>query len=169
MVTSDKDEVDTTNPTPGTLRYGVTRTEPLWIMFAESMTIELQGELMVSSFKTIDGRGAEVHILGSQITIEEVSNVIVHGIHVHDILPSGPRHVLQGPEVITLRGASDGDAFHIKRSSNVWIDHCSLSKATDGLIDVTKNSTNVTVSNCYFENHNKVSKTCRHCRILQKI
>ncbi|KAG0585870.1 hypothetical protein KC19_2G045700 [Ceratodon purpureus] len=155
VVTSNNDDIR--SPSPGTLRYGVTRSEPLWITFAKDMTIELKGELIVSSYKTIDGRGAEIHIVGtSQITIEGVSNVIVHGIHVHDILTSGPHHILTAPNLRTFRGSSDGDAIHIKGSSNVWVDHCFLAKATDGLVDGTKNSTNITVSNSYFENHNKV-------------
>jgi pectate lyase len=156
VVTSNKDNTD--NPAAGTLRYGVTRTEPLWIVFGKNMTIKLKGELMVASNKTIDGRGAEVHLTGtSQITIERVSNVIIHNLYIHDILSSGPHHILTAPNLRAFRGASDGDAVHIKSSTNVWVDHCFLAKATDGLVDATKNSTNIPVSNNYFENHNKVS------------
>ncbi|KAG0577661.1 hypothetical protein KC19_5G170800 [Ceratodon purpureus] len=155
VVTTDQDNKKF--PAPGTLRYGVTRTEPLWIIFAYSMTIQLKGELLVSSYKTIDGRGANVHLIGSsQISIENVSNVIIHGIHIHDIVKSGPHHILSGPSRYTLRSKAPGDAIHIEGSRDVWIDHCFLAKATDGLIDATMNSTSITVSNCYFENHDKV-------------
>lgn len=48
---------DPVNPKPGTLRYGVIQTQPLWITFARDMGITLKNELMVNSHKTIDGRG----------------------------------------------------------------------------------------------------------------
>lgn len=53
---------DPVNPKPGTLRYGVIQTQPLWITFARDMGITLKNELMVNSHKTIDGRGAKVEI-----------------------------------------------------------------------------------------------------------
>ena len=62
-VNSSADD-DVANPQPGTLRYGVTREEPLWIIFATSMTIYLKNELIMTSYKTIDGRGVNVHISG---------------------------------------------------------------------------------------------------------
>lgn len=55
---------DPVNPKPGTLRYGVIQDEPLWIIFARDMVIRLKQELIMNSFKTIDGRGANVHIAG---------------------------------------------------------------------------------------------------------
>ncbi|GAB2221796.1 hypothetical protein Droror1_Dr00012984 [Drosera rotundifolia] len=60
IVTSSAD--DPVNPKPGTLRYGVIQDGPLWIIFESDMVIKLKQELMMSSFKTIDGRGANVHI-----------------------------------------------------------------------------------------------------------
>lgn len=60
VVTSAKDD-NAANPAPGTLRYAVTRLEPLWIIFAYSMTIKLKNELMITSYKTIDGRGVTVN------------------------------------------------------------------------------------------------------------
>ncbi|XP_024381179.2 probable pectate lyase 22 [Physcomitrium patens] len=155
VVTSNKDDIK--KPEAGTLRFGVTRSEPLWIIFNGSMTIRLAGELVMTSDKTIDGRGAEIHLVGSsQITIEEISNVIIHGIHIHDIISSGPHHILTAPSQHSLRAKTTGDAIQIKQSRHVWVDHCFLSKAADGLVDGTKNSTFITVSNCYFEKHNKV-------------
>ena len=53
VVTDSSD--DTSDPKPGTLRYGVIQKEPLWIIFAKSMTIRLHQELIVQSDKTIDG------------------------------------------------------------------------------------------------------------------
>ena len=155
VVTTDQDNLK--SPAPGTLRYGVTRNEHLWIIFARSMTIQLKGELIVSSYKTIDGRGATVHLVGSsQISIENVSNVIIHSIHIHDVFKSGPQRILTAASRHALRAKTPDDAIHIESSHDVWIDHCFLSNATDGLIDCSKNSTSITISNCYFENHDKV-------------
>ncbi|KAL5705984.1 pectate lyase [Ranunculus cassubicifolius] len=57
----DSSDNNPVNPTPGTLRYGVIQEEPLWIIFAENMKINLKAELIVNSYKTIDGRGANFH------------------------------------------------------------------------------------------------------------
>jgi pectate lyase len=155
VVTSNGDNAQ--NPPFGTLRYGVTRTEPLWIIFAQSMTIQLDAELVMTSFKTIDGRGATVHIVGgSQITVKQISHVIIFGIHIHDIRPSGPSTILVAPSQLANHGTSDGDAIHIWGSTNVWVDHCYLANAFDGLIDCTRGSSLITISNNYFTNHNKV-------------
>jgi hypothetical protein len=59
MDSSDRDPV---NPVPGTLRHAAIQEGPLWIVFAADMNIRLNEELLVNSYKTIDGRGARVHI-----------------------------------------------------------------------------------------------------------
>jgi len=50
----------------------------------------------------------------------------------------------------------DGDAIRLVASTKVWIDHNTLYKCEDGLIDVTLGSTNVTISNNWFRDHDKV-------------
>lgn len=155
-VVTRKDDDDPEYPRPGTLRHALSRNGPLWITFAKSMTIKLKGELWVNSYKTIDGRGADVHVVGAQITIQNASHVIVHGIHIHDIEVTGPTAIRVSPTGVVLRVESDGDALHILNSKHVWVDHCYLAKASDGLLDATRGSTMITVSNCLFENHNKV-------------
>lgn len=59
--------------------------------------IKLSQELIFNSYKAIDGRGADVHIVGgSCITLQYISNVIIHNIHIHHCHPSGiccfPQH-----------------------------------------------------------------------------
>lgn len=53
----------------GTLRYGLTRKEPLWIVFDKALgptvTITLASKLKPTPNKTIDGRGLSVAITGS--------------------------------------------------------------------------------------------------------
>ncbi|KAL3819312.1 hypothetical protein ACJIZ3_005217 [Penstemon smallii] len=145
------------NPKPGTLRYGVIQNEPLWIIFARDMVIQLKQELMLNSFKTIDGRGASVHIAGGPcITIQYVTNIIIHGLNIHDCKQGGNAYVRDSPEHYGWRTVSDGDGVSIFGGSHVWVDHCSLSNCRDGLIDAIHGSTAITLSNNYFTHHNKV-------------
>ncbi|XP_042053857.1 probable pectate lyase 5 [Salvia splendens] len=145
------------NPKPGTLRYGVIQDEPLWIIFARDMVIRLKQELMVNSFKTIDGRGASVHIAGGPcITVQYVTNVIIHGLNIHDCKQGGNAYVRDSPDHYGWRTVSDGDGVSIFGGSHVWVDHCSLSNCRDGLIDAIHGSTAITISNNYLTHHNKV-------------
>ena len=148
---------DAINPKPGTLRYGAIQAQPLWIIFESDMSIKLDNELIVNSYKTIDGRGARVEISnGPCITIEHVSHVIVHGLSIHDCKPGKPGLVRSSTDHVGHRLGSDGDGITILDSSNVWIDHCYLARCTDGLLDVTHASNFVTLSNNYFTQHDKV-------------
>lgn len=154
---TDSSDSDPVNPKPGTLRFGVLQDDPLWIIFAEDMTIKLRYELIVSSDKTIDGRGAEVHITGGGcLTLQYVNNVIIHNIHIHNCYPAGNANIRSSSTHVGYRSKSDGDGMTIFGSSNLWIDHCSLSYCTDGLIDATVGSTAITISNSHFTHHNDV-------------
>lgn len=156
-VVTDSSDSDPVNPKPGTLRYGVLQEEPLWIIFSGDMTIKLRYELIVNSFKTIDGRGASVYITGGGcITLQYVSNVIIHNIHIHHCVPAGNALIRSSPTHVGLRTKSDGDGITIFGSSSIWVDHCTLSYCTDGLIDATMGSTGITVSNSHFSHHNDV-------------
>lgn len=89
-VVTDSSDHNPANPTPGTLRYAVIREEPLWIVFSSNMLIKLKHELIINSYKTIDGRGANVEITGNGcLTLQYVSHVIIHDIHIHHCKPSG--------------------------------------------------------------------------------
>ncbi|KAM0058806.1 putative pectate lyase [Helianthus debilis subsp. tardiflorus] len=145
---TDPSDVDGANPKEGTLRWAAAQKKPLWIIFEKDMVIVLRHTLVVTSDKTIDGRGARVEIAyGGGITIQEANNVIIHGISVHDV------RVMDG---FAGRSACDGDALTIKTASKIWIDHCDFSKGPDGLLDVTVGSTAVTISNNRFHDHDKV-------------
>lgn len=54
------------------------------------------------------------------------------------------------------RTKSDGDGISIFGSKDIWVDHCSLSRCKDGLIDAVMGSTGITISNNYFSDHNEV-------------
>ncbi|CAM6013057.1 unnamed protein product [Sphagnum balticum] len=156
VVTSPADD-DVANPRPGTLRYALTRLEPLWIIFARSMTIRLKNEGMMTSYKTLDGRGVVVHITGGAgLTLQYVNHIIIHNIYIHDIVATGPARVMSSAAHVGERGRADGDAISIFTGNNIWIDHCFLAKAADGLIDAIRGSTLITISNNYFMNHDKV-------------
>ncbi|KAM7483402.1 hypothetical protein LguiB_007985 [Lonicera macranthoides] len=121
------------------------------------MTIQLKEELIMNSFKTIDGRGASVHIAGGPcITIQYVTNIIIHGIHIHDCKQGGNAMVRSSPRHYGWRTISDGDGVSIFGGSHVWVDHCSLSNCQDGLIDAIMGSTAITISNNYMTHHDKV-------------
>lgn len=156
-VVTDPHNDDPTHPTPGTLRYGVIQKEPLWIIFAGDMKITLKEELMVSSYKTLDGRGSNVHITGGPcITIQYESHVIIHGLSIHDCKSGGNAYVIVSPEKYSWRTISDGDGVSIFDSTHIWVDHNSIWSCRDGLVDAIHGSTAITISNNYFAYHNKV-------------
>ncbi|KAK4788311.1 hypothetical protein SAY86_019630 [Trapa natans] len=156
-VVLDPSDSDMVNPKPGTLRHAVTQNRPLWIIFARSMIIRLNQELIVNGNKTIDGRGANVLITGGAgITLQFVSNVIIHGLRINNIVKGSGGMIRDSEDHYGFRTESDGDGISIFGSSNVWIDHVSMSKCSDGLIDAIVGSTAITISNCHFTNHNDV-------------
>ncbi|XP_009103942.1 probable pectate lyase 13 [Brassica rapa] len=156
-VVTDSSDNNPANPTPGTLRHAVIQEEPLWIVFSSNMFIRLKQELIINSYKTIDGRGAAVHVTGNGcLTIQYVQHVIIHNIHIYDCKPSGGAVVAASPTKVGRRGRSDGDGISIFGSQKIWVDHCSLSHCTDGLIDVVLGSTAITISNNYFTHHDEV-------------
>ncbi|GAV75675.1 Pec_lyase_C domain-containing protein [Cephalotus follicularis] len=149
---------DALNPKPGTLRYGTTIiTGKKWITFKRDMCIKLQKPLLIGSFTTIDGRGPRVEIGdGACLLVYKASNVIIHGLRIHHCQPQGPGLVM-GPDSKHLQlGPVDGDAIRLVSASKVWIDHNTLYKCTDGLIDVTRGSTDITISNNWFRSQDKV-------------
>lgn len=156
---TDPSDDDLINPKPGTLRYAVIQKEPLWITFARNMVIKLREELIVTDNKTIDGRGANVHISnGAQITIQFVRNVIIHNLHIHDNHPGNGGLIRDSVDHYGLRLRSDGDGISLFGATNIWIDHVSMSNCFDGLIDAVEGCTGITISNSHFTRHNEVSQ-----------
>ncbi|MBA0730187.1 hypothetical protein Golax_022727, partial [Gossypium laxum] len=91
------------------------------VSFTWSMTIKLQQELIVTSDKTIDARGANVEICnGAGITIQFTKNVIIHGLQIHHIIPAKGGKIKDGEKHHGLRGASDGDGVSLFGATNVW-------------------------------------------------
>ncbi|KAK7345643.1 hypothetical protein VNO77_16251 [Canavalia gladiata] len=123
---------------PGSLRDACRRKEPLWIVFEVSGTVHLSSYLSVSSYKTIDGRGQMIKLTGKGLRLKECEHVIICNL----VLEGG-----RGPDV---------DAIQIKpNSKHIWIDRCTLSDFDDGLIDITRQSSDITISRCHFSQHDK--------------
>ncbi|KAH0458765.1 hypothetical protein IEQ34_011579 [Dendrobium chrysotoxum] len=122
----------------GSLREGCRRKEQLWIVFEVSGSIQLSSSLRVSSYKTIDGRGQKIKITGKGLKLAECEHVIICNLE----LEGGRGH--------------DADGIQIKpKSRHIWIDRCSLRDFDDGLIDITQESTDITISRCHFSMHDK--------------
>lgn len=94
-----------------------------------------EGDVDVRSDKTILGKGADAEIRRGRLRIRAgVSNVIVQNIHFKD---------------------ADEDSIEIEGGAYVWIDHCSFESGGDGLVDIKRGATHVTVSWCHFFDHHK--------------
>ncbi|KAL8129780.1 hypothetical protein V2J09_018935 [Rumex salicifolius] len=114
---------------PGSLRVACREKGPLWIIFQVSGTIHLNSYLNVSSHKTIDGRGQRIKLTGKGLRLKECEHVIICNLEFE-----GGR----GPDV---------DGIQIKpNSKHIWIDRCTLLDYDDGLIDITRQSTDITIS-----------------------
>lgn len=114
---------------PGSLRAACREKGPLWIVFQISGTIHLNSYLNVSSHKTIDGRGQRIKLTGKGLRLKECEHVIICNLEFE-----GGR----GPDV---------DGIQIKpNSKHIWIDRCTLHDYDDGLIDITRGSTDITIS-----------------------
>ncbi|XP_058106414.1 pectate lyase-like [Magnolia sinica] len=142
-VVTDASDNDVVNPKRGTLRWGVIQKKALWIIFARSMIITLKEELIFASHKTVDGRGHNVRIAyGAGFTLQYVKNIIIHNIYFHDTKSRSGGMVRDSLAHVGFRTVSDGDAISIYGSNNIWIDHNSLSRGIDGLIDVIEGCKN---------------------------
>ncbi|XP_019709583.1 pectate lyase 1-like [Elaeis guineensis] len=148
---------DPVNPRPGTLRFGTTILKgKVWITFQKDMNIKLLQPLIVKSFTTIDGRGVDVQIAhGAGFLINKASNVIIHGLQFHHIRAQ-PAGSVRDPEGNLVDLGGDGDAIRLLAAQKVWMDHNSLYRCQDGLLDVTRGSTEITISNNWFRDHDKV-------------
>lgn len=112
--------------------------EPGWVVFDVEGDIVLSRRLRPASQLTIDGRGRRVRLLGHGVELVGVENVIL----THLTFAEGA-------------GGETNDACAVRRSRTVWIDHCTFSGFGDGLLDITRGGTDVTVSWCRFRDHRK--------------
>ncbi|MEV5312829.1 pectinesterase family protein [Streptomyces sp. NPDC052610] len=123
-----------------------TAAEPYVIVVAGTINMSPVGkEIKVRSDKTIIGSGTSGQIVGGGFFLGTgVHNVIIRNLTIRDSY--------QG----TWNDKDhDFDAIQMDGAHHVWIDHNDLRHMADGLIDVRKDSTNVTVSWNKLSNNNK--------------
>ena len=106
-------------------------------------------------------------IKGGTFQISGVSNVTIRNLTIQDAYDPFPHHEAGDG----FNAQWDGIAV-LNSSNNIWIDHCTIEdtmkyttvttssgsekwQTYDGLCDITKSSTNVVVSYCFFKNHDK--------------
>ena len=124
----------------GSLRDCARSDEPRWVTFDIDGEIRLESPIEVGSNTTIDGRGRQIRLTQRGLMLSNVENIIIHQLT-----------IAQG------EGGDAQDAIRIINGSrDIWVDHVSLSDFPDGLIDITRGATNVTVSWCHFRDHRKV-------------
>ena len=114
-----------------------TAAEPYVIVVAATITMDPVGkEIKVQSNKTIIGSGTSGQIVGGGFFLGAgVHNVIIRNLTIRD--------AYQG---VWNDKEHDFDAIQMDGAHHVWIDHNDLRHMADGLIDVRKDSTYVTVS-----------------------
>ncbi|SEC75704.1 pectinesterase [Streptomyces sp. PAN_FS17] len=123
--------------TQAELEKYATAAEPYVIVVAATIDMNPVGkEIKVRSDKTIVGSGTSGHIVGGGFFLGSgVHNVIIRNLTIRD--------AYQG---VWNDKEHDFDAIQMDGAHHVWIDHNDLRHMADGLIDVRKDSTNVTVS-----------------------
>lgn len=126
----------------GTLR-GCLASGNRWITFGTSGTIKLSNTIKVLANTTIDGRGANVNIIGAELLIK-TPNVIITNLK---FTASGPSDA--APDAVRMSTGANG----------VWVDHNTFIGGGDGVgdgaIDMTDGATNITVSWNKFVNWDK--------------
>ncbi len=96
-------------------------------------TYESGWPLDIGSSKTLIGVDKHATIYGG-IAIKDATNVIVRNLNIHGTWPE------PGP----------GDTVAVQNSHHVWLNHLNIWNAGDGNLDITRESSYVTVSWCKF-------------------
>ncbi len=130
------------------LKKYVTATTPYVIKVNGAITITPKGtELRVQSNKTIVGVGTSGHIVGGGFFLGAgVSNVIIRNLTIRDT-----RMTDDDPDDKTY----DYDAIQMDTAHHIWIDHNTLIRMNDGLIDSRKDTSYLTVSWNVLADNNK--------------
>jgi len=117
------------NSGAGSLRAGA-EMGGRWIVFDVSGTITLSSNIDVRANTTIDGRGASITIRRGGLYMVNRPNVIISHLTLREMLR-------EGQDAIQIR--TEG-------TTDIWVNHVTISEVADGYIDITQGATNVTVS-----------------------
>lgn len=111
-------------------------------------TIDLDSALRIEgvSDKSILGLGDKAKIQGEVRIRKGSSNIIIRNIHFDGQDTVG--------DALSINGQSDNDGDQVH---HIWIDHCTFSRYTDGLIDITHAADFITISWCHFHSSDRVS------------
>lgn len=128
------------NSGPGSFRACAESDAVRWIRFRVGGTIRLDSPVFLGSNTTVDGRGHRVRFEHQGLYIDGKENVIIHNV-----------------EIGNGGGSDSSDAIQIIRDARtIWVDHVTLESFPDGLLDITRGGTDITVSWSHFRNHDKV-------------
>lgn len=94
--------------------------------------------IRVASDKTLEGVGSNVKLLGANLYLQDVHNVIIRNLTIEDV----------NPGLIEA-----GDGISMNNTSHIWIDHVRFNLISDGHIDMY-DSRNVTLSWNRFKGEN---------------
>ncbi|GII80462.1 hypothetical protein Sru01_54440 [Sphaerisporangium rufum] len=136
-------EVDTASE----LIAAIGQSGPLNICVRGMITVPA-GMYNVASDKTIVGVGAGAGISGGGLNI---------GLPIDDAVTTPPANAVNNVIIrnLSFRNASD-DSVNVQMfSHHIWIDHNDLASGYDGLIDIKRGSSYVTVSWNHLHNHTK--------------
>jgi pectate lyase len=124
---------------------------------AGPQVINVQGLIMINplgktekvpSDTSLVGMGCGSGIVDGHLILDGVSNIIIQGLILgQSYVPGDP-----GGTCCNWDGLTIWHSAH-----HIWVDHCDLSHANDGLCDITDQANYITVSWCKFHDHNKVS------------
>ena len=124
---------------PGSLREAVEAEGPRTVVFNVAGTIELQSDLsIVNGNITIAGQtapGDGICLKNHPLDVKGTGDVIIRGIRIRPGIDSG----LEG---------SNLDGIEVSNSSNVIIDHCTISWSNDEAMNTWKGVENLTVQWC---------------------
>ncbi len=121
-------------------------SEPYIILVKGNVPASSKGaSIRVKSNKTIVGLGSDATLYQAELSLINVSNVIIRNLIIEDSFVEGD---YDGK-------TNDFDAIQVDSSHHIWIDHCRFSNCGDGLIDLRKSCDYVTVSYVHLSNHNK--------------
>jgi pectate lyase len=128
-------------------RYA-TATTPYVIRVNGAITMTPYGsELRVTSNKTIVGVGTSGHIVNGGFFLGDgVNNVIIRNLTIRDT-----RMASDDPDDKEF----DYDGIQLDNAHHVWIDHNTITRMNDGLIDSRKDTTYLTVSWNVLADNNK--------------
>ncbi|GMI79113.1 hypothetical protein like AT5G09280 [Hibiscus trionum] len=142
---------DPLNLKQGTLRYGTTMIK------GNRQSMDHLQKQHANHVAEATSRSVDVHITGSGcLMVYHATDIIIHGLRIHHCKSQPPSTVMGPDSKVIHLGQMDGDAIRLVTARKVWIDHNTLYECQDGLLDVTRGSTDVTVSNNWFRNQDKV-------------